>query len=162
MVLLLLTWGNDTGGQLVNVGGDYWEVTLALPADSAIAYKFFANASGDGTGDGWEANLNTGNGNRGLTTTTSDTVLPVKFFNKIDGGGEDDLPFTPSDSMDVWFRVNVHRLIQYSTFDPATQVMGIRGGTPTWTGETLSCWNRKHPTRAVSLPTHLTTSGPDR
>jgi hypothetical protein len=126
-----LTWGNDTGGQLVNVGGDYWEVTLAFPTNTAIAYKFFANASGDGTGDGWEANVNTGSTNRELTTTTSDTVLPVKFFNKINGAGEDDLPFTPSDSMDVWFRVNVHRLIQYNEFDPATQVMGIRGGTPT-------------------------------
>ena len=126
-----LTWDNSTGGQFVNVGGDYWEVTLAFPTNTAIAYKFFANATGDGTGDGWEANLGTGSTNRELTTTTSDTILPVKFFNKINGAGEDDLPFTPSDSMDVWFRVNVHRLIQYSTFDPVTQVMGIRGGTPT-------------------------------
>jgi hypothetical protein len=124
-----LTWGNDTGGQLVNVGGDYWEVTLAFPQNTDINYKFFANATGDGTGDGWEADL--AGGNRFLRTATSDTVLPVKFFNKINGAGEDDLPFTPSDSLDVWFRVNVNRLIQYATFDPVTQVMGIRGGTPT-------------------------------
>ena len=124
-----LTWGNDTGGQLMNVGGDYWEVTLAFPQNTDINYKFFANATGDGTGDGWEADLS--GGNRFLRTATSDTILPVKFFNKINGAGEDDLPFTPSDSLDVWFRVNVHRLIQYSTFDPVTQVMGIRGGTPT-------------------------------
>ena len=45
-----LTWGNDTGGQLVNVGGDYWEVTLAFPQNTDINYKFFANATGDGTG----------------------------------------------------------------------------------------------------------------
>lgn len=123
-----LTWGNDTGGQLANVGGDYWEVTLAFPQNTDINYKFFANAQGDGTGNGWEADLS--GGNRFLHTTTTDTVLPVKFFNKINGAGEDALPYTASDSMDVWFRVNAHRLIQYSTFDPATQVLGIRGGTP--------------------------------
>ncbi len=126
-----LTWGNDTGGQMTNAGGDYWEVTLQMPADSSIAYKYFANALGDGTGNGWEANLNTGNGNRALTTTSSDTVLPVVYFNKINNAAQDAMPYTPSDSMDVWFRVNMQRLIQYSNFNPATQVAGIRGGTAT-------------------------------
>ncbi len=125
-----LTWDNATAGQMVNVGGDYWEVTLAMPQNTDIAYKFFANAMGDGTGSGWEANLNTSNTNRSLTTTTSDTVLPVKFFNIKNGSAQDAMPFTPTDSMDVWFRVNVHRLIQYSNFDPDQQVIGIRGGTP--------------------------------
>jgi hypothetical protein len=126
-----LTWGNDTEGAMTNVGGDYWEVTLAMPANSAIDYKYFANAVGDGTGNGWEANLNTGNGNRQLTTTSSDTILPVVFFNKINGSAQDAMPYTPSDSMDVWFRVNMQRLIQYNNFNPATQVAGIRGGTAT-------------------------------
>ena len=40
-----LTWGGDTGGDLVNVGGDYWEVTLAFNPNSSIKYKFFANAA---------------------------------------------------------------------------------------------------------------------
>jgi hypothetical protein len=124
-----LTWGNDTGGQMINTGGDYWEVTLAFPPSTAISYKFFANATGIGQDtDGWEADL--AGGNRSLTTSTNDTILPVKFFNSKNGSGEDDLPYTPSDSMDVWFRVNVQRLIQDGNFSPASQVLGVRGGTP--------------------------------
>ena len=56
-----LTWGNDTGGQMINMGGDYWEVTLAFPQNTDINYQFFANATGDGTGNGWEADLSGGN-----------------------------------------------------------------------------------------------------
>ncbi|RQW04313.1 MAG: hypothetical protein EH225_06085, partial [Calditrichaeota bacterium] len=121
-----LTWGNDTGGQMTNIGGDYWEVTLQFNANATSEYKFFANAAGDGTGNGWEAgpNLN-------LTVGTQDTILPLHYFRN--DGADDPFapPYTVTDSMDVWFRVNVHRMIQYGTFNPATQVMGIRGGTST-------------------------------
>ncbi len=121
-----LTWGNDTGGQMTRVEGDYWEVTLAFAENATSGYKFFVNAAGDGTGNGWEAgpDLN-------LTVGTSDTTLPLHYFRVVDTPNAFDPPYTPSDSMDVWFRVNVHRLIQYGTFNPNTQVMGIRGGTPT-------------------------------
>ena len=52
-----LTWGHDTGGELVNVGGDYWEVTLAMPASATINYKLFANAAGNAQGNGWESGV---------------------------------------------------------------------------------------------------------
>jgi hypothetical protein len=125
-----LTWGNDTGGQMTNVGGDYWEVTLQMPTNTAVAYKYFANAIGVGTGNGWESNVNTGSTNREFTTTSSDTVLPLVFFNTITGAAPDAKPYTPTDSMDVWFRVDMQRLIQYNNFNPTTQAVGIRGGTP--------------------------------
>jgi hypothetical protein len=145
-----LQWDNTTEGQCVNIGGDLWEVTLAFPTNTAINYKFFANAMGDGTGNGWESDLDTGN--RTLTTTTSDTVLPVKFFNKINGAGQDDLPYVATDSMDVWFRVNVNRLIQYNTFNPATQVLMVKGGTwPGMWGDLT--WNTAHPIQILAPET---------
>jgi hypothetical protein len=134
-----LTWGGDTGGNLVNVGGDYWEVTLAMPANtSGIEYKFFANAVGDPNGNGWESNVSGSSGNRPLTTGAADTTLPLQFFNKVTGSGQFDWPFAQTDSLDTWIRVNVQTLVGNDEFDPGTQVMGIRGGTPnlSW-GETL-------------------------
>lgn len=124
-----LTWGSDTGGDMINVGGDYWEVTLAMPGNtSGIEYKFFANAAGNASGNGWESNVSTGSGNRPLTTGAADTTLPLQFFNKVTGSGQFDWPFARTDSFDVWFRVNAHTLIFNNEFDPQTQVLMVKGG----------------------------------
>ncbi len=124
-----LTWGNDTGGILNHVGGDYWEATLAFPENATVQYKFFVNAQGDGNGNGWETNVNTGSTNRELHTATSDTTLPVLFFNTVNGGDQLANPWQEPDSVEVWFRVNVARLVQDQVFDPAVQSIGVRGGT---------------------------------
>jgi len=127
-----LTWDAATGGDMTNLGGDYWEVTLAMPANSTIQYKFFANAVGNASGSGWESNTNDPSGNRILQTATTDTTLALQFFNKVAGNNQYFLPYQPTDSMDVWFRVNVQALIQQNSFAPATQMVMVKGGT--WPG----------------------------
>jgi hypothetical protein len=122
-----LTWGNDTGGQMTNIGGDYWEVTLEFPASATSAYKFFVNAEGNGDGNGWESGSDLQ-----LTLGTSDTTLPLHYFRKLGSADPFAPPFEETEMMDVWFRVNVQRLIQDSNFNPATQIMMLKGGT--WPG----------------------------
>ncbi len=124
-----LTWGGDTGGNMTNVGGDYWEVTLAFPAGSSIQYKFFVNAAGDPNGNGWESNVNTGSGNREFTVGTADTVLPLQFFNKQFGNDPLFTPYVPTDSIDVWFRVNMQA---YVPFDPNNHIIMVKGAR--WPG----------------------------
>ena len=143
-----LTWGNDTGGQMVNIGGDYWEVTLAFPTNSSTAYKFFANATGDGTGNGWEEGSDLQ-----LTIGTADTVLPLHYFRIVGSANPFDPPYVPTDSFDVYFRVNVQA---FSAFDPATQTMMVKGGT--WPGAWGDLtWNGDSTLGALTMET--TTSG---
>jgi len=54
-------------------------------------------------------------------TITSDTTLVYYWQNGTTP------PYTPTDSIDVWFRVNMAGV---ADFDPETQVVGIRGAAP--------------------------------
>ena len=128
-----LTWGDDTGGIMSNVGGDYWEATLSFPANTTgIEYKFYVDADGAGTEGGlWESNMGTGTTNHEYSTGASDEVLDLQYFNISSGSPQFFRPFAADpDSINIWVRVNVARLLQDVGFDPATQVMGIRGGQP--------------------------------
>lgn len=100
-----LTWGDDSP-KMTNIGGDYWEVTHAFPEGTNLEVQYYATD--------WE-----GVGNTALTVT-KDTILPLRYYKR----GFDNPPYTPSDSVDVWFRVNVAGVVG---FDPATQQVGIRG-----------------------------------
>lgn len=102
-----LTWGDDSP-LMTNIGGDYWQVTHAFPAGTNLETQFYATS--------WEDMANT------AFTVTKDTVLPMRYFKR----GFNNPPYTPSDSIDVWLRLNVAGLVG---FDPATQQPGIRGGT---------------------------------
>jgi hypothetical protein len=147
-----LTWGGDTGGDLVNVGGDYWEVTLPFTANTSVNYKLFANAAGNASGNGWESNLSTGSTNRELTVGIADTTLPLQFFNTTTGNDQFFLPYAATDSFDVYFRVNVHKLVQDVAFDPLTQVMMVKGGT--WPGSWGDLtWNTATPSKILAPET---------
>lgn len=100
-----LTWGDDSP-KMTHIGGDYWEVTHAFPEGTNLEVQYYATD--------WE-----GVGNTALTVT-KDTVLPLRYYKR----GFNNPPYTPSDSVDVWFRVNVAGVIG---FDPATHSVGIRG-----------------------------------
>ncbi len=127
-----LTWGNDTGGGLANIGGDYWSTTLAFNVGDTIRFKIFAGT------DGWEQNLTPADtplvtgGDRSYIVADKDTTLPVQFFNN----GESGRPqyFRPweatSDSfINVYFRVNMQGAIQNGTFQFNNDVdtVGVRG-----------------------------------
>lgn len=126
-----LTWGLDSPVLAHNVGGDYWEATASFPKNSEIVYKFFTNAkpvaSADG-GQGWEGDLE-GDGNRHFWTLSSDTVLAVEWVNGWNPNHPDkkDRPLSKTDSIDVYFRVNMEGMIEQSGFNPVTQMVGVRG-----------------------------------
>ncbi len=100
-----LTWGDDSP-LMTNIGGDYWTVTHAFPEGTNLEVQYYATS--------WEDMPNT------ALTVTKDTVLPLRYFKR----GFNNPPYTPTDSVDVWFRVNVAGVIG---FDPATHQVGIRG-----------------------------------
>jgi hypothetical protein len=119
-----LTWDNATGGQLTHVSGDYWTTTLSFTAGTELRFKVFADSENDG--NDWEANAGTGSTNREYTVGTSDTTLPLIFYNTVNGRDQWWTPFTSADSIDVLFRVNV---AGYTDFNPAAHEIGVRGGT---------------------------------
>ncbi len=127
-----LTWGNDTGGQLDYIGGDYWSKTIAFPVGTDLLFKIFA-----GTG-GWEQdvmNVNGSQGNRAYHVVDSDTVLPVQFFNNLPAGTPQYFrPWTADADtfINIYFRVNMEGAIQnnISCFNNDTDTVGVRGGGP--------------------------------
>lgn len=131
---LPLTWGNDTGGGMTRIGGDYWSKTLAFTQGDTIRFKIFVGT------DGWEQNLTPdpiglGGGDRGYIVASRDTVLPVQFFNN--GANPNPQYWRPwttvADTfMNVYFRVNMLGIIQGGLFgfNNLTDTVGIRGGGP--------------------------------
>jgi Secretion system C-terminal sorting domain len=130
-----LTWGNDTGGGLTNIGGDYWSVTLQFNAGDTLHFKIFAGT------DGWEQNTVDVNGfndgNRSYIVADRDTTLPVQFFNNdASTNAQYFRPWTtvPDTFMNVYFRVNMLGAEQAGLFGYADSVdgdsVGVRGGGP--------------------------------
>ena len=130
-----LTWGNDTGGGLVNIGGDYWSKTIAFNVGDTIHFKIFAGT------DGWESNTvdpyGFNDNNRGYIVANRDTVLPLQFFNNgAHGRPQYFRPWStaPDSFMNVYVRVNMLGANQVARFGYADSVdgdsVGVRGGGP--------------------------------
>ena len=125
-----LTWGGDSPLLAQNIGGDYWKVTGKFTPGDTVPFKFFTNAvgyTGENEHKGWEQDIDPG-GNRQVIVSASDTTLPLEFVN---GTPNRQLQYfvpwvTSSDSIDVWFRVNMQA---NENFSKNTQFMGVRGGT---------------------------------
>jgi len=101
-------WGDAPGNRMTNVSGDLWRLTVAFSPNDTVEYKFYA--------EDWE------DGPNYSIIVTKDTVLPVRFFRK-QGFGPGP-PYTPSDSIDVWFRVYMFNITEYTP----TDTVGVRGG----------------------------------
>ena len=116
-----LTWGDDSQNA-TNVGGDYWELEVTYP-DSMIgwrmAYKICYMDTVNEEGYHWEANVD--GGNRLFVLPTADTTLAVAYVNN-----NYNPPYTPSDSIDIFFRINMSAYESYS----ADRGMNIVGGFP--------------------------------
>ncbi|MCX7762321.1 MAG: DUF4623 domain-containing protein [Candidatus Kryptonium sp.] len=109
---LLGPWGSAPTNRMRNLGGDYWQLAVDFPdtmIGRTLEYKFYAEDWEDGP-------------NYSLTIPPKDTVLPLVFFRKQGFGPQP--PYTPTDSIDVWFRVYVYGIPE---FDPARHVVGVRG-----------------------------------
>ncbi len=100
-------WGPGTN--LNSVGGDYWELTIQL-ATGDYEYKYGAQIlNQDGTTtDYWENDIPGADyqgDNRTLTVGTEDMVLDFDYLGR---GPDNNLPpYAPSDSIDVFLRVNM-------------------------------------------------------
>ena len=109
---LLGPWGSASTNRMTNIGGDYWTLTVAFPdtlVGDTIEYKFYAEDWEDGA-------------NHKLVIPSSDTTLPLQFFRKQGWGPEP--PYTPTDSIDVWFRVYMYNIAEY---DENADTIGVRG-----------------------------------
>lgn len=107
-----LTW-DDQSVNMVQVNGDYWEAEVTFHdtmKTKTLEYKFFASD--------WEA----GN-NRTLVIPTTDTILALTFYRQ-SGTDTGAPPYTPSDSIDVWFRVHMG---SEANFNPSSDIVGVRG-----------------------------------
>lgn len=114
-----LTW-DDTSPMAQNTGGDSWELTIAYP-DSMIgwrmAYKIAYKHNQDDEFT-WESF----DGNRMYTLPDEDTTLAMAYVNNAW-----DPPYTETDSLDVFFRVNMGG---QPDFDPNNQSVYIVGAFP--------------------------------
>lgn len=135
---VVINWGDDTELQLESKGGDYWAITFKMMPEDTLRYKFFtgfgsaATTTGNG---GWESGFNnnaviTGENNRVFISGAKDTTLQVQYYN-YNTNDRDQYwqPFeSKTDSIAVYFRVNMAGVIESGKFDPATSGdVGVRG-----------------------------------
>jgi len=154
---VLIAWNGQTTMNLQHISGDYWEGTFAMPAGVRLCYKFFTNAlhdtvypGADWEHQGWEGSMTRPadyvyGGDRGLDLLTfagADTVLPLQFVNGWKSGAEQyDKPYVETDSIDIYFRVNMQT---QEDLNAETQVVGIRGAAAGGFLGDLS-WDQTHP-----------------
>jgi hypothetical protein len=122
-------WG--AGTNLASDDGDYWSLTIQL-APGDYEYKYGAQILNlDGTvSDYWENDIPGADyqgGNRTLTVGSADMVVDMDYLGS--GPDNNNPPYTPTDDIDVFFRVNMS---QHTDFDPATQSVYIAGAFQGW------------------------------
>ncbi|MFZ1517497.1 MAG: hypothetical protein WAU11_01905, partial [Ignavibacteriaceae bacterium] len=140
-----ITWDQNSGIIMNNIGGDYWETTVQMATGSSINYKFWTGQNATTPtffNTGWEGNLSStgGGGNRHFIAGSNDTTLVMQYYNGISTERPQYWrPFVSKpDSVAIYFRVNMGGII----FDPATQLVDVRGGLPlgttTWAPKILT------------------------
>ena len=139
-VVPAVTWGEDTGIVLTNVGGDYWETTVQMTPGTEMKYKFwtgFDGTTGTSFWSGWEGPITPGNavdsgGNRYFVAGDNDTTLAVQFYHGTDATRDQYWrPYEEkADAFAVYFRVNMGAFIETGDFDPAVDSLVVMGGAP--------------------------------
>ena len=107
---------------LSSIGGDYYTYTGSLDPGS-YEFKFVAIDNLTST-DGWEDITN-----RSITVSANDTTITCYWENG------DQPPYTATDSIDIWFRVNTAGIPGY---DPTTTPMKVAGSFEGWNGTELT------------------------
>jgi len=129
----IIDWNTDSDLDMVNVGGDYWEVTFQMMSDDTLRYKFWTghtSETGTHPAGGWEGTFDTDT--RILITGTEDMIVPVQYYSPDLGLGAQPQwkkPFeSKSDTLAIYFRVNMGGEMESERFDPATNgPIGMRG-----------------------------------
>ena len=135
-----ITWGNDTGIILQNIGGDYWETTFQMTPGDTMRFKFwtgFDASTGTFFDWGWEGPFNPadplGGDTRSFIAGDQDTTLALQFYHGIETVRDQFWqPYEAKpDSFAVYFRVNMGGVTETGVFDPDTDApVGVRGGAP--------------------------------
>lgn len=135
----VLGWSNTGTATLNHVSGDYWKATFQMYKGDTLLYKFRVSTEGGINRDDYEFQPTenpSGWGTRGLIPM-GDTTIAAGFLNNVNHEGISEAerstvvstqPFVSDpDSLTIWFRVNVGRLVQEQKFDPAIHKVGVRG-----------------------------------
>ena len=135
-----ITWGDDTGIILQNIGGDYWEATFQMTAGDTMRFKFWTGFDASKNtffNWGWEGPINPadplGGDTRSFIAGNQDTTLDLQFYNGIESVRDQYWrPYEAKpDSFVVYFRVNMGGVTETGDFDPDTDgPVGVRGGAP--------------------------------
>jgi len=125
-------WSSDSPAYLTNVGGDYWETTIVFDKDeltNPLQYKYATARLPKEIlypgWSGWEAGANRTLDLSGFSGT--DTTLNLEFVKGWAGSLSEEAPFRQSDSIDIYFRVNLELESKDALFNAGFQRIGIRG-----------------------------------
>jgi hypothetical protein len=110
-------WG-DSSPAMTNIGGDYWTLTQLLEQGVNYEFKYFVTGATNG---GWETVDNR------TFNLSGDVMRPIDYFSRSGA------PFTASDSIDEWFRVN---MLSQESFNPAADEVHVRGSFQGWNAST--------------------------
>ncbi|NUO80118.1 T9SS type A sorting domain-containing protein [candidate division KSB1 bacterium] len=136
-----ITWDQNTGIVMQNVGGDYWETTFQMQAGATMRYKFWTGFSAtDGTffWDGWEGPINPANpvssgDNRLFIAGNRDTTLALQYYHGIETmRNQYWRPYVVKpDTFAVYVKVNMAAFMETKDFDPdAGDRVIVRGSPP--------------------------------
>jgi hypothetical protein len=140
----VIDWSSTSTLELTSDGGDYWSITFQLNMGDTLNYKFwtgFDENTGTHPDGGWEGGFeDEGFGDtRWFVAGAVDTVLPLQYYHPA-GSTVNQLwrPFEEkTDSVAIYFRVNMGGQTQQQLFDPSTtDTVGVRGDGAT-SGSTL-------------------------
>lgn len=96
--------------------GDYWSKSLDIIGDAGgvdVEYKFRYTSLAEQ--EFWESISNR------TATISSDTILPLAYWDDV-------APYTPTDSLDVWFRVNMEAQYDFGYNGEQVDVRGSMNG----------------------------------
>ncbi|MDZ7290586.1 MAG: T9SS type A sorting domain-containing protein [candidate division KSB1 bacterium] len=144
-----VTWDQNTGIILKNIGGDYWETTFQMQAGATLKYKFwtgFNATTGTFFWSGWEGPINPANpvpsgDNRLFIAGNKDTTLALQFYNGAET--KKDQYWRPyaakPDTFAVYLRVNMGAFMETGDFNPdAGDQVVVRGSAPL---DPTNTWN---------------------
>jgi hypothetical protein len=144
-------WG--AGTNLNTDGGDYWSLTISLDAGD-YEYKYGAQIVNlDGTvSDYWENDIPGANyqgDNRTLTVGSEAMLVEMDYLGN---GPNNTPPYTPTDSVDLFLRVDMS---QHPDFNSETQSVYVAGSFQGWDpGSTMMTQEGQSPVWNAHIMTH--------
>ncbi len=142
-----ITWDQNTGIVLRNIGGDYWETIFQVQAGATVRYKFwtaFSATAGTFFWDGWEgpiipANPVNSGDNRLFIAGSRDTTLSVQFYHGTDTRKDQYWrPYAAKpDSFTIYLRVNMAAFMETQDFNPMPVIVSSFAAHRLWIRQIL-------------------------